>query len=222
MTLAQQMPMTMLLDERGRSQRRTLTGTPTTMWCSRWCALIRRTSANAGQTARAGIRGAWTASNESCTGCPSKTWLALDFGIAVSTGGKALGTNEVQQGDVLYLALEDNRRRLQKRLSLLHQGATALERLHIALEWPRLDDGGVEKLEAFLIEHPETRLVVIDTLKKVRPRVSGDRSVYEVDYEALEPLIPLAATYGISILVIHHSRKAEAEDPWTPSAAVRG
>jgi hypothetical protein len=54
---------------------------------------------------------------------------------------------------------------------------------------------------------------VIDTLKKVRPRVSSSRSVYEVDYEVLEPLIPLAAAYGVAILVIHHTRKADAEDP---------
>jgi 5S rRNA maturation endonuclease (ribonuclease M5) len=142
-----------------------------------------------------------------------KTWLAIGLGIAVATGGKALGTNEVEPGDVLYLALEDNRRRLRKRLALLHSGATAMDRLHLALEWPRLDEGGVERLEAFLVEHPETRLVVIDTLKKVRPRVSSSRSVYEVDYEVLEPLIPLAATYGVAILVIHHTRKADAEDP---------
>jgi hypothetical protein len=142
-----------------------------------------------------------------------KSFMALGLAVAVATGGVALGSKQVETGEVLYLALEDNRRRLQKRVGLLNAGDSKLDKLHMAVEWPRLDDGGVEKLDAFLSEHPETRLAVIDTLKKVRARVPGTRSVYEVDYEALEPLLPLATEHGVAILVVHHTRKADAEDP---------
>jgi hypothetical protein len=69
---------------------------------------------------------------------------------------------------------------------------------------------GVEALGRWLEDHPGVGLVVVDTLKKVRPRVPGNRSVYDLDYEALEPLVTLAAEHGVAILVVHHTRKAGA------------
>jgi len=142
-----------------------------------------------------------------------KSWLTLGLGVATATGGVALGTRRVEQGECLYLALEDNRRRLQKRLDKLLAGGLAPEGLHIALEWPRLDEGGTEALDKWLEAHPDARLVVVDTLKKVRPRTSGNRGVYDVDYEALEPLLPLAAAHNVAIVVVHHTRKLAAADP---------
>lgn len=56
-----------------------------------------------------------------------KSWLTLGFGVATATGGVALGTKRVEQGECLYLALEDNRRRLQKRLTKLLSGSPAPE-----------------------------------------------------------------------------------------------
>jgi AAA domain/IclR helix-turn-helix domain len=141
-----------------------------------------------------------------------KSWMALGLGIAVASGGVALGVKPVERGEVLYLALEDNRRRLQKRLKKLLT-VEAPARLHIATEWPRMDEGGAEMLSEWLVEHPEARLVVVDILKKVRPQASVHRSVYEADYEALEAMQRLAGKYGIALLVIHHLRKLGASDP---------
>src|SRR5215218_1452231 len=62
-----------------------------------------------------------------------KSWLTLDLGVAISTGRVALGTKRVEQGECLYLALEDNRRRLQTRLHKLLSGAAGPKRLHLAL-----------------------------------------------------------------------------------------
>ncbi len=142
-----------------------------------------------------------------------KSWLAYGLGVAVASGGVALGSKPVERGEVLYLALEDNRRRLQKRLKKLLNGGTAPAGLHIATDWPRMDEGGAEALEEWLGEHPDARLVVVDILKKVRPRVSAQRSVYEGDYEALEAMQKTAGEYGIGILVVHHLRKMGASDP---------
>jgi hypothetical protein len=141
-----------------------------------------------------------------------KGWFLLGVGVAISTGGVALGKVPVEQGDCLYLALEDNRRRLQGRLDKLLMDARAPVHLHVATEWPRLDEGGVEELDDWLAIHPDARAVFIDTLKKVRPRTSGNKSLYDVDYEALEPLIPLAADHGVAIVVVHHTRKLAAAD----------
>lgn len=142
-----------------------------------------------------------------------KSWLALGLCIAVATGGYAFGKKRVEQGTCLYLALEDNNRRLQTRLRKLLRVETSLDRLHIATEWSPLDKGGDVELRAWLEGHPDTRLVVIDTLKKVRPKTSGQRNVYDVDYEALEPLLPLAAQHGLAIIVVHHLRQMPAADP---------
>jgi AAA domain len=140
-----------------------------------------------------------------------KSWLALGLCVAVAAGGVALGTRQVELGDVLYLALEDNRRRLQKRLDKMLCGP-APKGLEIATAWPKLDEGGVEALRAWLREHPDARLVAVDTLAKIRPRTRG-QNVYQEDYAALEELLPLAAEHEVAIVVVHHTRKMAAADP---------
>ncbi len=141
-----------------------------------------------------------------------KSWVGLGLGIAVATGGYALGKIRVEKGSALCLALEDNRRRLQRRLKKMLSGKAPAE-LEFCTEWPRAALVGVEALKAWLAKHPDARLVVVDTLKKFRPQSAGNRSLYDVDYEALEPLLPGAAEYGVAILVVHHLRKLEAADP---------
>ena len=42
-----------------------------------------------------------------------KSWLALGLCVAVASGGVAFGNVRVEKGSALYLALEDNERRLQ-------------------------------------------------------------------------------------------------------------
>ena len=162
---------------------------------------------------RWGVRGVLPEGVTLLAGKPKlgKSWLALGLCVAVAAGGVALGTRQVEQGDVLYLALEDNRRRLQKRLGKMLCGP-APEGLEIATSWPKLDEGGVEALGAWLGEHPEARLVAVDTLAKIRPRTRG-QNVYQEDYAALEELLPLAAEHEVAIVVVHHTRKMAAADP---------
>ena len=162
---------------------------------------------------RWGVRGVLPEGVTLLAGKPKlgKSWLALGLCVAVAAGGVALGTRQVEQGDVLYLALEDNRRRLQKRLGKMLCGP-APEGLEIATAWPKLDEGGVEALGAWLGEHPEARLVAVDTLAKIRPRTRG-QNVYQDDYAALEELLPLAAEHEVAIVVVHHTRKMAAADP---------
>ncbi len=141
-----------------------------------------------------------------------KSWMALGMCEAVAVGGVAFGTKHVDQGDTLYLALEDNTKRLQKRLRKVLDGRPAPERMHLHTVWPRLDEGGAEQLDEWLTEHPGARLVVIDTLAKIR-KPAGGANVYAEDYAALELLLPLAAKHGVAIVVVHHLRKMAASDP---------
>jgi AAA domain len=77
---------------------------------------------------------------------------------------------------------------------------------------PRLDEGGLEAVAGWLENHPDARLIVLDTLAKIRPRAAG-RNIYQEDYEALETLLPLAAEHNAAIAVVHHLRKQSAADP---------
>ena len=142
-----------------------------------------------------------------------KSWAALGMAVAVAAGGAALGTAPCEAGEVLYLALEDGQRRLQKRLEALLGDQAASERLTVATEYRRLDDGGLDDLDLWLAGHPGARLVVIDTLKRVRPHPRPGATLYEQDYDAMAPLADLAKRYRVAILVIHHTRKQDSDDP---------
>ncbi len=140
-----------------------------------------------------------------------KSWLCLGLGLAVASGGRALGKIEVEQGDVLYAALEDTPRRLQSRLTSVLGRDPAPARLNITTALSR---GGqaIELLDGWLDDHPQARLVIVDTLAKVRPPADGRQSVYEGDYAAIGALKALADQRGVCVLVVHHTRKAAADD----------
>src|SRR5262245_31044556 len=144
-----------------------------------------------------------------------KSWMALGLAIAVaSPAGHALGSIPVEQGDVLYLALEDNMRRLKRRLNQMLPSGSVPDRLDITLACPRLDCGGIEMIKIWVERHPGARLIVIDVFKKVRPEAREKDSLYDGDYRAIEPLKQLADERGIAILILHHTRKMPADDPF--------
>ncbi|HKH27678.1 MAG TPA: AAA family ATPase [Sphingomicrobium sp.] len=144
-----------------------------------------------------------------------KSWLLLHAAIAVAMGGYTLGDVQCVQGDVLYAALEDNKRRLQSRLAKLLPGTTQdwPERLHFETEMPRLKDGGLDMVRRWIEQVEEPRLVIIDTLQKVRDAKSVDQNGYEADYAAVSELKALADRHGVAIVLVHHQRKMDAEDP---------
>src|SRR6516162_1777549 len=146
-----------------------------------------------------------------------KSWLAYDLCIACTTDGFTLGTIKPAQGNVLYLALEDSKRRLQRRMTKLLPtfGSAWPDKLLLKTEWRRLHEGGVDDIRAW---HAHAKsiggkpiLVVIDVLAKVRKPV-GNRQLYEADYEALADLTKLANELGLAIVVLHHTRKMAADD----------
>lgn len=141
-----------------------------------------------------------------------KSWLALNVGIAIAAGGKALGRIEVDQGDVLYLALEDTGRRLQNRLRLILGDEPAPGRLRLETACEAMHLGGEERLRAWLDKYPDTRLVAIDVLARIRGRVASSDNRYDSDYAAVAAVKALADEYGVSVLLVHHVRKASAED----------
>ena len=149
-----------------------------------------------------------------------KSYMALDFAMAVASGGLALGAVECQQGAVLYCALEDNHRRLQRRMKQLYGVEETWPRdLHFATSSPRLDGGLIDELRDWIETH-DAKLVIIDTFAGVRPRGRGEG--YDADYAALSPLQEMAGEMGVAILVIHHLRKMQGDDPFDTISGTTG
>ncbi len=139
-----------------------------------------------------------------------KSWAALDLAFAVAEGGQFLGAS-CDQGDVLYLALEDNQRRLQDRLTKIQPDATWPSGLQFAVEAQRLDEGGLANIETWIVDSKNPRLIIADTLATIRP-AKGGKDDYKADYAALRGLHRLASEHRVGVLVVHHVRKAEADD----------
>lgn len=141
-------------------------------------------------------------------GKTGKGRMCLSMALAVAAGGKALGHIAVEQAGVLYLSLEDGEKRLKIRVAGMLQGQPIPPDLHYALEWPRLDEGGVEQLDRWLDAYPTIRLVFIDTFKKVRSRHTGKGRLYDADYDSLSDLADLCKRRpGLAVVVLHHANK---------------
>jgi hypothetical protein len=142
-----------------------------------------------------------------------KSWLMLWTALAIADGFEVLGVIPVVKGTVLYLALEDTRRRLKERIGKLLQGRPFPANLHLAREWPRQHEGGLEALEEWIITHKNVRMVIVDTLQKFRPPQLRGGSVYQTDYDHLGALKALADKTNTCFVAIHHTRKSETLDP---------
>ena len=144
-----------------------------------------------------------------------KSWLALDIALGVAAGRDVLGGIKSAVGDVLYCALEDTNRRLQRRITKLVSPFSGEwpERLTLATRWRKLDDGGVDDISEWCCSVPEPRLVILDTLAGVRPERQQRDTPYDGDYRALLDVHKLANERGFAVMALHHTRKMEAEDP---------
>lgn len=151
-----------------------------------------------------------------------KSWAALDWAVSVATGEAAFGTLPTVAGDVLFLALEDVPRRLRDRLDALLDADAAPENLHIATSWPEMAGGGLQLLGEWLDDHPDARLVIIDTLARVRGAVSGNAHQYTQDYRTAATIKALADAHGVAIVVVHHTRKMVADDPLETVSGTHG
>lgn len=141
-----------------------------------------------------------------------KSWLALNLAVSIACGGKALGSIDVEQGSVLYLALEDGPRRLKDRLRTVLKGDDAPEDLHFETEWPSISDGGGERLAENLHGIGNVRLCVVDVFARIRPQTSDRADRYLADYHAAQPLKAAADSCGVPVIAVHHTRKATADD----------
>jgi hypothetical protein len=140
-----------------------------------------------------------------------KSWFVIDVALAVAAGGKALSAIDVDKRPVLYFALEDGERRLQDRSRRVCGGPIPKEITYIT------DANALEVITAaaeFMTRHRDEKpVIIIDTLGKIKRAKQPGEESYLVDYQMGTKLKALAALApGSTILVVHHTRKAEAAD----------
>lgn len=134
-----------------------------------------------------------------------KSWLALALAMAVAEGERMLN-RATRKGEVLYLDLESRQYRVQERLSQLRPGEPPAG-LFITHQAPRLGDGLMEALDSWVKAHPQTALIIIDTLARIKCPGQGGENAYEADTRLMGALQRFALDHGLCMLLIHHLRK---------------
>lgn len=142
-----------------------------------------------------------------------KSLIMQHLALCIALGQSAWGCLPVEAGDVLYLANEGGDRSFKDRISLmLGQEEKPPSRMRISYQSEGLGERLELQLEMWLAEHPDARLIVIDTYSSVAPEGRGVNR-HQEDYNALRGLADLANRFpNVLIVVIHHTRKAEGED----------
>jgi RecA-family ATPase len=136
-----------------------------------------------------------------------KSWLVLNLGLAVATGTAFLGV-PVERRPVLYLALEDGKRRLQDRMRRILDGQPAPEALVLRID--SLD--ALDAAKQFGSDHLGSNpLIIVDTLARIRPPRPRGSDIYREDYQFGSSLKDIA-DLGATVLGVHHTRKAETQD----------
>lgn len=141
-----------------------------------------------------------------------KSWLLLDLAISVAEGLPVLDRFGVQQGDVLYLALEDSPTRMQARLKRLLHGKAPSGHLHIETDWPAADEGGIKELDRWLDDFPQARLVVVDVMRRF-DRSGGS---YTSDSLKMERLGDLGMKRHLGIIGAFHMYKGPGVSASSP------
>ena len=151
-----------------------------------------------------------------------KSWLVLWLALMVAQGLPVWGLPTLHCG-VLYLSLEDTQRRIKDRLYILTDNAP--DNLYFAVTAGLIGGGLEEQVTDFLTEHPDTKLVIIDTLQKVRDSrgSAGKTRMYGNDYDDISRIKSIADSFNISIVLVHHLRKLQdSDDPFNDVSGSTG
>ena len=140
-----------------------------------------------------------------------KSWMAMQMCLAISRGKEFLDY-KTNQSSCLYLALEDSLFRLKERLNKVIDGDKAPSNFYLAIRANGMDGGLFQQIDEEFEEHPDIKLIIIDTLQKVRGSAKKDEMSYATDYRELGVLKEYADNKKICILLVHHLRKMADEN----------
>ena len=145
-----------------------------------------------------------------------KSWMMLDMCLAVAKDEDFLG-RKTEQGQVVYMALEDTFISLQSRMYELTDEPS--ENLFFTLLANSIGIGLEEDLQECKKMFPNLKMIVIDTLQKIRNNID---TKYGADYQELSVLKSIADQLGIAILLVHHTRKCRDNDPFNMISGTTG
>lgn len=151
-----------------------------------------------------------------------KSWFGLLLGLKIAAGEMFL-QHQTRQAGVLYLSLEDTRRRLQERMNKLLDNAPAPLWFYFSTETITLEDGLLELLDEHIRQHPETKLIIIDTFQKIRGQGLHGERWYDHDYREAGSVKAFADKRGVSVLFVHHTSKTKDKgDPFNEISGTNG
>lgn len=143
--------------------------------------------------------------------------MQLAYHVAM---GIPLWNYPVRQGTVLYLALEDDYARLQGRLVQMF-GVESTPNLILTTQSRALTGGLTEQMERFMQRNTNTRLIIVDTLQKVR-EIGNEAYSYAADYQNITELKSFTDRHNLCVLIVHHTRKMEASDSFDMISGTNG
>ena len=142
-----------------------------------------------------------------------KSWLMLDLALSVGAGNPVWRHFAVPESQpVLYISLEDGRDDVRERLLAIQPGITDTGMLEFLYGFPRLNEGGLEKLRGYA-ESSRYRLIIIDVLARIEPpgKRGSDKTYHDI-YDMLAPLQEIRHQHPLCMILVTHLRKAEAQD----------
>lgn len=141
-----------------------------------------------------------------------KSMFIQQLAYAVATGTELMGRYMGTRGDVIYLALEDNCRRLQERFSRYESTPLdAYENIHIIFRAEGVDQNFVGQIYYLLEKYPNTQLILVDTLQYVRGKVSEKYS-YEAEYKMMLEFRKITQSFPVSLVLVTHTREMDAKN----------
>lgn len=149
-----------------------------------------------------------------------KSYMALDIGMHICTGEK-FWNYDVRQKDVLYLYLEDGEPLLQKRMFEVSDKTP--ENYFYAIQAARDEENLLKQLELEMSQHPDIGLIIIDTLTAIRQsNTSSLGNTNQLDYNFMNGFHKFTEKYRITILIVHHLRKMQSDDPFNDISGTHG
>lgn len=141
-----------------------------------------------------------------------KTTLLRQVAVSASSGADLWGAT-CAQADVLFLSLEEGQKLMRRKLLLAGYQGAQVRRIRFHWKW-RAGGDGVYDIRERLREAPSIRLVIVDSLTRFRDAPTREKPQFHQDYEAVRMLADVAkATPGLSIVVLHHTKKDQGSDP---------
>jgi len=177
---------------------------------------------------------------------PPIEWIVENFlsaGLTIIAGRPKVGKSffcmnlalsimeyfNVMKSEVVYFALEDHHTRIQSRINKIIEKkteATAPENFHFLKnnqDFLKLNEGGIKELQRLLLDYPNIKLIIIDTLGRSRAdQGRRDNNIYLADYDLLAQLQTFALSEKICVLLVHHTKKSEEENVFDEISGTTG